>query len=1194
MHLRSITLKGFKSFPDRTKLDFSPGVSVVVGPNGSGKSNVTDAVLWAMGEQSPVAVRGQSMQDVIFAGAHGVQARSEAEVEVVLDNSDSAIELPLSEISIVRRLNRAGEGEYRVNGARCRLTDVLELLSDTGLGKEMHSVVSQGRVAEIVTSKPRDRRLLIEEAAGLGKHRKRRRRAQLKLDRTQDNLDRALDVEREARTRLRPLKRQAEAAELHERLERQTDEARWTLARDAAREAVAALASAEAQVAAARSAADATEAELREVARRREQAEEALAARGDERESLNNRFHAARSAHERIGMRLDAARQAVATLGDRAARRRAVLEALSVEAEEDVGDEGAAERVAALETELEQLAQDRAERLAQEVAELEARRAGAAAGAARLGEEAAATAAARDEADAAAEAARGARRDLERAAEAARRDAARVGAELAKVNQFLRAQAGAPGGAPALADALSAEPGYELALAAALGPRLRAAVASDLAEAERLLDRAGGDGGAALVAPGHDSGGAATGQGLAPGDDRSVAGDGGLAAADDSSAGDDRSVAGDSGSAAADDSSAGDDRSAAAASTCTARLAAGDDGLAAGDDRSVAGDGGSAAADDSSAGDDRSAAAASTSNARPAAADDGSSAPAGPPPARGAERLADRVNVPAGGAAARLARALLSSVWVVDDLGGLDPGFRGVAVTRDGRVWSPGARELRQVPAGGEDRVLAERNRRDALIAQVEQAARAEQAALAEVEEASAGVHAADAARDEADRTARAAARARDEALEAERHAGHLIEQRRKSPDEGPVATRRAQIGAALAAERRLAERAERERSERERRIAHERDRLAHDEALGPAAERLASALAAAQQAVHSRVEALDAELVADRHAGERLAGELRACAQQEVQVQARLKARGEEVTRGEVRAQQARDQHGDARAELERLAGKLGLEPEPSEEPLAEPERADLEGRIERLQRRREQLGPVNPLAQQEYAEAIEHVEELERQRDDLETALRELRGLIRDTDQRIRESFEETFTAAAKSFEEVVGHLFPGGRGRLRLVKEDAGPRPVLGGADESAPDDDERIEEAAEAEEAGPDDGMGVEIEITPAGKATKRLSLLSGGEKSLTALAFLFAVFLARPCPFYILDEVEAALDDLNIDRFLTLLRRFSDRAQFIVVTHQKRTMEAADCLYGVSMAGNGVSKVISRRLPPPRPVDEAAA
>src|SRR5947208_13319992 len=242
MYLRSLTLKGFKSFPDRTRLDFGPGVSVVVGPNGSGKSNVTDAVLWAMGEQSPLAVRGQSMQDVIFGGGQGVQPRTAAEVEIVLDNSDGAIDLPLSEISIARRLDRNGEGGYRLNGARCRLSDVIEVLSDTGLGKETHSVISQGRVEAIVTSKPRERRLLIEEAAGLGKHRKRRRRAQLKLARTQDNLDRALDVEREARSRLRPLKRQAEAAELHARLERQSFEVNWELARDQVRAAGVALA----------------------------------------------------------------------------------------------------------------------------------------------------------------------------------------------------------------------------------------------------------------------------------------------------------------------------------------------------------------------------------------------------------------------------------------------------------------------------------------------------------------------------------------------------------------------------------------------------------------------------------------------------------------------------------------------------------------------------------------------------------------------------------------------------------------------------------------------------------------------------------------------------------------------------------------------------------------------------------------
>lgn len=286
-----------------------------------------------------------------------------------------------------------------------------------------------------------------------------------------------------------------------------------------------------------------------------------------------------------------------------------------------------------------------------------------------------------------------------------------------------------------------------------------------------------------------------------------------------------------------------------------------------------------------------------------------------------------------------------------------------------------------------------------------------------------------------------------------------------------------------------------------------------------------------------------------------------------------------------------------EADGELRSLAEPLGLEPTPAEEPLPDEERAALTQRIERLQRRREQLGPVNPLAQEEYEEALAHVEELERQRADLEAALRELGTLIRDTDRQIRETFEATFEAAAKNFEELSEQLFPGGRGRLRLVREDAGPRPVLGGekvdADPDAAADAEDADAAADAEEREEDDLLGVEIEITPAGKSMKRLSLLSGGEKSMTALAFLFSVFLARPCPFYILDEVEAALDDLNIDRFLTLLRKYAERAQFIVVTHQKRTMEAADSLYGVSMGGDGISKVISRKLPPAQAAEPAA-
>jgi chromosome segregation protein len=1058
MHLKSITLKGFKSFPDRTRLEFGPGVSVIVGPNGSGKSNITDAVLWALGEQSPLAVRGQSMQDVIFGGARGQQARGAAEVELVIDNADGAAGVEFSEISISRRLDRNGEGEYRINGARCRLVDVLETLSDTGLGKEMHSVVSQGRVEAVVTSKPRDRRLLIEEAAGLGKHRKRRRRAQLKLERTQDNLDRALDVEREARSRLRPLKRQAEAAELHERLERQATEARWELARDRVREARAALAAAEEAAAAARAARDEVEGELAEVARRREAAEEALTRRSEERERLSSRAFSARAAHERVGLRLEQARATAAGVEQRREHLAARLAVL--EGEEPAAEVGDAPRIAELEAELATIELEHSAEVDRQVAELaervETARTELEGAEAQLAQRREALAAA----DTRAEAAREERGRAEAAVESARREAARVGSELAAVNQFLSARAGAPGGVRALADELEVAPGCERAVAAALGGRLRAAVVSDLATGGRLLDEAGEEGGSALVAgPGSHA--------------------------------------------------------------------------------------------------------------------------AGAPPISDALPLADQVK--GDGDAVALARHLLADAWLVDRLEDVPDSFAGIAVTRSGRAWFGVWRELRQAAAGGEDRVLAQRNRRDELLSATEQAAAAEQAARAAAEAAGAGVTEADGARAEADRELRTATRARDTAAEELRRAEWLVEQRRGAPDEGPVGLRRAEVQAALAAERRLAEQAERARAAHEDRMAAARQARARCETLAPVAARLVAALESVEEAVGGHAGALEAELQADRAAGEGLAGELRAVAHQEADVQGRLRERGEAVTTAEVNAQQVRDRAAEGEAELRELAAKLELEADPREEPLGEEERDALQARIERLARRREQLGPVNPLAQDEYAEALAHVEELEEQRSDLETALRELQSLITETDRRIRESFEQTFAAAAANFEELVEQLFPGGRGRLRLVEEDEGPRRVLGGqegngaaldGEEPEPEDDEEPEE----------DLLGVEIEMTPAGKAMKRLSLLSGGEKSLTALAFLFAIFLARPCPFYVLDEVEAALDDLNIDRFLTLLRRHAGRAQFIVVTHQKRTMEAADTLYGVSMGDDGISRVISRRLP----------
>jgi chromosome segregation protein len=375
------------------------------------------------------------------------------------------------------------------------------------------------------------------------------------------------------------------------------------------------------------------------------------------------------------------------------------------------------------------------------------------------------------------------------------------------------------------------------------------------------------------------------------------------------------------------------------------------------------------------------------------------------------------------------------------------------------------------------------------------------------------------------------------------------------------------------------------------------------DEQLAPAAGRLAHALEAAGLAIAPFVERVEADLAQDRDAGTRAGDELRACAAEEASIQARLREEGEAVTTAEVQAQRARDLAAEAEAELAGLAESLGLAPEPADEPLDDEQAEALRARVERLVRRREQLGPVNPLAKEEYDEALAHVEELEAQRTDMEGALRELRALIRETDREIREAFEQTFTAAARNFEELAERVFPGGRGRLRLVREDTGPRRTLRGqappADEAPGEAAEASEQAAEAEVEidvdglSGEDSLGVEIEITPAGKSMRRLTLLSGGEKSMTAIAFLFSVFLARPCPFYILDEVEAALDDLNLDRFLALLRAYSKRAQFIVVTHQKRTMEAADTLYGISMGDDGVSKVVSRRLEA-APIEEDAA
>jgi chromosome segregation ATPase len=749
MYLRSIEMKGFKSFPEREKLEFSPGVSVIVGPNGSGKSNITDAVLWALGEQSPGAIRGASMQDVISAGGKGVGRRRAAQVQVVIDNSEGRAASEFSEIAIERSLDRSGDGVYRLNGARCRLADVVEVLSDTNLGREMHSVISQGRVEAIIHSKPRDRRLLVEEAAGLGKHRKRRRRAELKLRSAGDNLDRALDVEREARARLRPLKRQAQAAELGLRIEKDELELRGKLVAEELRFGEDRAAAAEVAAEKARAERGRLDESLAEVSGRRRAAEERFAERDRQRTQAWGLLTKLRGEQQRLAVR-------AASLGDREAELAARLDALRTE----------------------------------------------------------------------------------------------------------------------------------------LGPL--------------TLD---------------------VGEGAAP-----------------------------------------------------------------------------------------------------------------------AER----------------ARKL------EDELGEIEA---GLAAANDGLARARSA----------------------------EAAESAREAALGAVQSG-------------AERAARHARRA--EGLLGERHREML------------------------------------------------RKRLADGEELLADVRAAAAAVVAAEASTRARVERTEGEVVGGGGDGDEIAEEMRACSKRESELQVELKAASDKLTAAEVEAAQLGDRRAEAARELASIAERLGEEVGPAEEPLSEEERADIDRRLERLDRRRAQIGPVNPLAEREYDEAREHVEKLQAQREDTERGMRELETLIRDIDREIERAFEETFEATAKNFEEMVEHLFPGGRGALRRVSLNAVP-------------DDEDEEEREE---------LGVEIEVTPAGKSTRKLSLLSGGEKSLVALAFVFAVFLARPCPFYILDEVEAALDDANIDRFLQLVRRFSDRAQFVIVTHQKRTMDAADILYGVTMGDDGVTKVVSRRLP----------
>ena len=1137
MHLRAVKLRGFKSFPDPVEVRLERGVGVIVGPNGSGKSNVSDAIRWAAGSLSPSELRAEKPDDVLFAGGSGRGPADFCEVELLFDNADGAVAVDFAELSIARRLHRGGEGQYLVNRAAVRRLDLVELLADLGLGQGMHSIIGQGKVEAILASKPHERRALVEEAAGLGRFKARRHRAELKLARVAVQVERARDLEQEVKKRLRPLALQATAAERAQKLAGEIARLRARIAElDIARLEERLREMEERRHAAASARADAEE-RLEAVLAERSRAEEELADAAGEREQALQALYLLRSGAERLGLR----RESAATLLAQVRERHAAAVA-------ETGDPAA------------------------ELAGLERDAAAAA-------DEARAAAVARE---AAAERARQALSRLLAAERAARTEAqARLEALLAERAEIERELTGAAGEREA---ALSVS--YELRSRAAalavqresverLGIRLRA----ELAEAEADAARGG-------PSP------------------RELEQEALFARA------------------AAREAAHERDTLAERALTAAERLATLERSLAEREGippaaRALAEEGERLvlAELDVEAGSERAVAAALGQRAAAVLADD----------AHAALGLLERAAGLGLGSlvvvAGRDPRELVAALPVVSKDELLDSDVPAVTADgfgydpRSGELWYAGETaeavllelDVRRRALTEETRTLAERARfaeRKAAEAE-ERAEEAERSfaavqprlrlrradvptlkallaaaqrvgrALGGVDGAVTRVEAPLRERGEAgaDRAAEAGAALRAagereaavrqelaEALEgaasAQRDLVRLGSDAEPGPAEaGDVAALRAEAHTHVAAADAAAAEADAARTR-----AREADAVRVDAAVragrrrarphelaqvAATAERLDEALTAATAAATRFETPLRERVEAGASRTAELGGELRRLGAEEVELRQELTAAGETASTVEVEA---------ARIEAEADEARRRLEHAGADEPAQGDDREALAVTVERLERRRETLGQVNPLAQEEYEAEKARLDELAVQRADLEASLAELEKLSTELAETVERRFAETFDSVQQNFHEVAATLFPGGEGRLRLT----------------------------EAEEEGEE--PGVEVELRPAGKRVQRLSLLSGGEKALGAIAFLFALFLARPCPFYLLDEVEAALDDTNIGRFVELLRRYSDRAQFVVITHQKRTMEAADVLYGVTMGGDGVSQVVSRRLP----------
>ncbi|MFD5855352.1 chromosome segregation protein SMC [Streptomyces chartreusis] len=1193
MHLKALTLRGFKSFASATTLRFEPGITCVVGPNGSGKSNVVDALSWVMGEQGAKSLRGGKMEDVIFAGTTGRPPLGRAEVSLTIDNSDGALPIEYSEVTITRIMFRNGGSEYQINGDTCRLLDIQELLSDSGIGREMHVIVGQGQLDSVLHADPMGRRAFIEEAAGVLKHRKRKEKALRKLDAMQANLARVQDLTDELRRQLKPLGRQAAVARRAAVIQADLRDARLRLLADDLVRLREALRTEVADEAALKERKETAEQELKKALQREalledevrrltprlQQAQQTwyelsqLAERVRGTISLADaRVKSATSAppEERRGREPEDMEREAARIREQEAELEAALEAAERALEDTVAHRAELERELGLEERrLKDVARaiaDRREGLARLNGQVNAARSRAASAQSEIDR----LAAARDEAQ---ERAFAAQEEYE--ALKAEVDGLDAGdAELAEQHDTAKAQlAEAEAALTAAREAATAAERRRAATQArhealALGLRRKDGSGALLGAKDRLTGLLGPAAELLTVTPGHE-----------------VA----LAAAFGAAA---DAIAVTSPSAAAEAIRLLRKQDAGRASL-----------LLAGSPVAPLGGAGNGA----------------TGHDEPAPA--------------GRQHAADLVRGPSDLMPA--VRRLLRGIVVVgtledaEDLVYAHPHL--TAVTAEGDLLgahfaqggSAGAPSLLEVQASV-DEAAAELEelavRCEELTEAQHAAAERRKASVTLVEELGERRRAADrekstvaqqlgrlagqarGAAGEAERSVAAAARAQealDKALmDAEELAERLAVAEEMPVDEEPDTSVRDRLAADGAnarqteMEARLQVRTHEERvkglagradsldraarAEREARARAEqrRARLRHEAAV-------AEAVASGARQLLAHVEVSLARAEEERGAAEAAKAlreqELTAARGAGRDLKAELDKLTDSVHRGEVLG-------AEKRMRIEQLETKaleeLGVEPaglvseygphqlvppslaaegeqlpDDPEHPRNQPKpfaRAEQEKRLKAAERAYQQLGKVNPLALEEFAALEERHKFLSEQLEDLKKTRADLLQVVKEVDERVEQVFTEAYWDTAREFEGVFSRLFPGGEGRLILT------------------DPDNMLT-------------TGVDVEARPPGKKVKRLSLLSGGERSLTAVAMLVSIFKARPSPFYVMDEVEAALDDTNLQRLIRIMQELQEASQLIVITHQKRTMEVADALYGVSMQGDGVSKVISQKL-----------